>query len=325
MSNIFALDIGGAFIKTTFLKESGEKQFSIVPFELFKHPESLSKELKKLKLKIETKKFQTCITMTGELCDSFPTRAYGVQHIVNSSLEVFGEKLKIFSRKGKLLEPLEAIKFHEDVASANWLLPPLHLSQKINDFLFVDIGSTTTDLTPVQDGVVSNKGWDDFGRLANEELLYAGYLRTPIQSVKQKLTVKGLEVSLVSETFATMGDVYLTLGKIDAVDYLCATPDGKGKNRNSALTRIARCVLSEKKKLGISEVINMAEELALAMRQRIKDAIAVFGLPVIVTGKGAFILDEAIADGEIEIAKHDVDEIENLDPSHALAMLLLRG
>ena len=320
--DIFALDIGGAFIKWTLLRSSGKAASGIVHFPLYSAPEKLSATLKKVRPK--TKTFLTVLTMTGELADCFPDRAHGVRHIVDASVTAFGPSLAgVFARSGKLLPPALAKRFPEEVASANWILPPLWFSRFAKSFLFVDIGSTTTDLTPVQKGKIANTGRDDFHRLSAGELLYTGYLRTPVQSVLNRVELKGNSLPLTSEFFAVMGDVYLALGMITKRQYNCPTPDGGPKTKKASLVRIARSVLSERKILGDSAVLDMASQLAAAQRRLIMKAVRRFRKPVIATGSGAFIIGESLKSGEIKPHPlHSSGDMKKLDPSRALALLV---
>ncbi|MBI3795096.1 MAG: hypothetical protein HY280_10290, partial [Nitrospinae bacterium] len=150
--NIFALDVGGAFIKSAFLPEGGRPASKITPFEMWKNPEKLATVLKGLKPKHGAT--MCAITMTGELCDCFKNRREGVWHIVESAQKVFDDVL-VFGINGGLLAPKEAIKNYRDVASANWAVVPQYIGRFENDFLLCDIGSTTTDLTPVRGGKIS--------------------------------------------------------------------------------------------------------------------------------------------------------------------------
>ncbi len=327
MTDIFAIDVGGAFIKWTYFSKKGAREHGLVPFELFRYPKLLKKELKKIKPK--SKKLSTVLTMSGELCDSFASRAHGVRHIVSEVDAAFGSagsSLKVFSRNGELVAPTKAITSPKDVASANWMPAPLWLSGLTGDFLFVDIGSTTTDITPVRKGKLVNKGDDDFSRLSGGELLYTGYLRTPVQSVSATFPIKGREVPVANEYFSIFGDIYLALGLIKPKEYNCPTPDGKGKTKEAALTRLARVVLSERKELGEKELIDLASQLAWIQLQLILAGIRKFNLELLVTGKGAFILDGAVRMGQVHLHTFGKgNDIKNLDPSHALALLVREG
>ncbi len=330
--NILALDIGGAFIKITFLKSAGKPQRQtkqkpkkqVVPFELWKHPQKLAAVLRRLAP--QTKRSAVAITMTGELCDCFADRRRGVKHIVDSTVKVFGKSVKIFGRKGALLSPSNAIANYTKAASANWAAAPLYLSGRANDFLFIDIGSTTTDLTPVRKGKLACKGWDDFGRLSNGELLYTGYLRTPVPSVVSSLTARGKQVPVSSETFAIMGDAHLTLGAISPSKYLCPTPDGGAKTKHAAMKRLARTVLADARDLNRADIMSMAKQAARAQRHQIIKAAKRFRLRIIATGAGAFILNKALRSGELKSHPLSKDPyLKNLDPSLALALMLNEG
>jgi len=324
--DIFSLDIGGAFIKTAYLPErsasirDGAKR-GIVEFPMYREEKRLVSVLKKLKPK--SKSAEVVVTMTGELCDSFPDRKRGVRHIVKSAVEVFGDETKIFGRHGEFFRPAVAMKKWEEVASANWSAIPILLSQKADSFLHVDIGSTTTDLTPLRNGKVANRGWDDFGRMKNSELLYTGYLRTPIGSVVGSFSIDGDDIPVVPEYFALMGDVYLALGMIDKKGYAIDTPDGAPKTKAASLARLARTVLSERKILEDETLLDMARQAVKTQRKRIVDAILKHRLDVIVTGRGSFILDEALSCGDIKRAEIDFGpvDISNLDPSMAIALI----
>ncbi|MDH5541402.1 MAG: hypothetical protein OEY64_00420 [Nitrospinota bacterium] len=324
--NIFSLDIGGAFIKSAYLPEIGRPKQGILPFKMYREPERLFSVLKKLKPK--TKNVQTIVTMTGELCDSFATRMEGVRHIVECCVTAFGRETLFLGRRGELFTGARAKRLHEEVASANWVAIPLFLSMcaGMKDFLHVDIGSTTTDLTRVKGGEIANRGWDDFGRLANGELVYTGYLRTPLHSVSASVTVDGRSVPLSSEYFAVMGDVYLALGRIGAGKYSIDTPDGRGKTKAAALSRIARSVLSERGALGDVAIIDMAGQLAKAQSETVLKAASGIGGDVVVTGTGSFIAERFARKVEMVegILPRDFG-VSDIDPSLALALLAGKG
>ncbi len=324
--NILALDIGGSFIKSAYLRKNAKPVRSIVPFELWKQPQQLASTLRALRPK---GRYECAITMTGELCDCFASRRQGVRHIVESAQEVFGS-ISVFGVRGELLSLRQAVQRHCEVASANWAIAPLLLAGDMRDFLLVDIGSTTTDMTPVRKGNIANKGWTDFGRLKNGELLYTGYLRTPVQAVAQAVRVGGACVPLSAETFCQMGDLYLLLKKIGSKKYNATTPDGKGKTVAAALRRLARCVLAEPGELSALELLGIAQQVAKAQQDAIVAAAVKFGLPLVTTGTGAFILDEVLNQPEGndgKLARHELADRHGygVDPSLALALLMERG
>jgi probable H4MPT-linked C1 transfer pathway protein len=263
--------------------------------------------------------------MTGELCDCFENRRRGVRHIVESAQKAFGP-LRVFGVRGELFTPQQAVRNYGQVASANWAAIPLLLAREASDFLLVDIGSTTADLTPVRNGKIANRGWTDFGRLKNGELLYTGYLRTPVQATVRTARIGGADVPLAAETFCQGGDVYLILGKIRAKQYNAPTPDGKGKTVFTAMRRLARCVLADEGELPARELRAVARQIADEQLRAITAAAEKFDLPVVATGVGAFILDGSFAAGRLK--RHEVSArrgVTGLDPSLALALLTKEG
>lgn len=312
--DIFTLDIGGAFIKTSLLPERGRPRQRVIPFELWKNSGQLAKLLKSIGP--VSRHVKTAITMTGELCDCFKNRLEGVRHIVTSAQKAYGTRLTVFGRKLVLYRPEEAIRKHAEVASANWAIVPTWLGYSIKNFLLIDIGSTTTDLTPVRNGKIANRGFCDFDRLANGELIYTGYLRTPLPAVVKTLMVGKKKVPVASETFCIMGDVHFVRGKIIKSQYNCPTPDGRAKTGTAALARLARTVLSDRKNLGDAKILKIANEAAKAQSSQITTAAKRFGLKTIITGAGAFILDGA------GLRAYERADTANLDPSLALALLI---
>jgi hypothetical protein len=321
---IFTLDIGGAFIKTTYLPiNGGRPNCSITPFRMYEHPEKLASALKSLGPKAKS---DIAVTMTGELCDCFKNRASGVRHIVKSAETVFGSGVKIFSRKGRLVTVKQAVKNWQDVASANWAITPLWLATIADDFLLMDIGSTTTDLTPVRKKVIAGRGWNDFERSLNGELVYSGYLRTPVAAVAQSVVLRGRAVPLSSETFSIMGDVHLIRGAITKAMYNSGAPDGGGTNRPAAMRRLARQLMAERGELTGRELESVAEQLAGRQMSMIVKAAKRFRLKVVPIGTGAFIAEEAIGTGKLRPHRlAGSDMVKRLDPTLSLAYLMREG
>lgn len=315
--NVFAMDVGGAFIKTAFLTARGKIRRRIVPFEMWKHPEKLAGVLDALKPGGD---FVAAITMTGELCDCFKNRREGVRHIVRSASKVFGDAC-VFGVKRGLIGPEEAVKKYGDVASANWVIPPLLVARTERTFLLVDVGSTTTDLTPVRNGKIANKGFTDFGRLKNGELVYSGYLRTPVQFLVKTAKLGKREAPFSSEYFCVAGDAHLILGNITKSQYLSPAPDGGPKTKAGALRRLSRAMLADEGELTSGELRAVAKQIAEAQREGIVRAAARFGLPLVTIGAGAFILDEAFKNGALERVG-SAKRYGWLDPSLALAFLV---
>jgi len=60
--------------------------------------------------------------------------------------------------------------------------------------------------------------------------------------------------------FAITADAYLALGQISQDRYACDTPDGSGKDRASALRRLARAVCADLEEIGETGAMAIAEQ-----------------------------------------------------------------
>src|SRR3972149_6566127 len=97
--------------------------------------------------------------------------------------------------------------------------------------------------------------------------------------------------------YAIAADVYLVLGRIGPGEYVCATPDGRGKTAHEALGRLARVVCEDSKGMTPEEIIRMAAYIAEKQVQQITEGMYQvlsridrgFRLPVVAVGIGAFL------------------------------------
>lgn len=215
------------------------------------------------------------VVMTGELCDCFKTRREGVLRIRDTVSRIFedaGVEVEYFDRGG-IFRRGEAIE--EDplaFASTNWLASAKLVSMIHRDVIFVDCGSTTTDVIPIVGGEIKAKR-SDIERLNSHshELLYSGVLRTNVATLLRRVRLRGEEYAAASELFAITADAYLVLGDITPADYKCESPNGyafatesEAKSRASAMRRLARVLCSDLEEIG--------EEGARSIAVQVKDA-----------------------------------------------------
>jgi probable H4MPT-linked C1 transfer pathway protein len=183
------------------------------------------------------------LTMTGELADVFSSRDEGVRGLLEI-IEHYApvEEKQIYAGRAGFAGVEQARAMAGDVASANWHATA-SLVGRLNGYaLFVDMGSTTTDLIPVVGGIVSAQGYSDAERLLTGELVYTGFTRTFVMSVTARAPVDGRFTPLMNEYFASMADVHRILGVLDECDDRHATADGKEKTVNASIARLARMV-----------------------------------------------------------------------------------
>ena len=238
------------------------------------------------------------VTMTAELADVFPDRATGVARIA----AVMAERLRhvaVYAGRAGLIEPGAAAEHAEDVASANWHASAGLAARFVPDGLFVDIGSTTTDIVPIRDGRVVAAGYSDAERLATEELVYTGLTRTALMAVADRVPVDGAWVGVAAEYFATMADVYRVLGELDETADQMATADGREKTVEASRARLARMVGRDARGLDPAGWRGVAAWFAEAQMRRIMDGAALVlsraclpdGAPVVATGAGVRLVE----------------------------------
>jgi (4-(4-[2-(gamma-L-glutamylamino)ethyl]phenoxymethyl)furan-2-yl)methanamine synthase len=229
-STILGLDIGGANLKAA----TPDKRAVSVPFALWKQPDKLPAALAELVAKFPDVE-ELAVTMTGELCDCFETKRDGVNAIIAAvRFASGGRRIRVWSTDGCFLNDNDAKANHLKVASANWHALATLAGQyaPTGRVILIDIGSTTTDIIPILDGVPVPLKKTDYERIESWELLYTGVRRTPLCSI--------MGWTGTAELFATTLDVYLTLGFIREDPADCDTADGRPATRAHARSRLAR-------------------------------------------------------------------------------------
>ena len=133
------------------------------------------------------------ITMTGELVDLFEHREDGVKQIIHTMTTLLPQRrcLLFAGMEGFLKSEQVEARHYQAIASANWLASASFAAQKVGSGLFVDIGSTTTDILLLNDGKVLAQGYTDYQRLVSQELIYTGIVRTAVMAVAQTALDQG--------------------------------------------------------------------------------------------------------------------------------------
>jgi probable H4MPT-linked C1 transfer pathway protein len=320
MIKILGLDIGGA---NTKLASSDGKIAESHYVPLWKGAD-LSSLLRDIAGRLAP--IKVGVVMTGELADCFQDKESGIRYILGVVKDAFGWEVKYLDKNGVFVRGEENLR---DLASANWVASSLLAGRMYGDCILVDVGSTTSDIIPIKNGVpLAEK--TDFERLKRSELVYAGVLRTSIASLLGQAVVEGERCRVSSEYFAITGDVYLVLGHISPEEYTCETPDNKGKNREDALRRLARVVCADLEEISQESLQSLAKQvfdkqtwdLALA----IKEVAYRHGLDRIVAcGLGEFLVEAAGSRLDMRtmlISDEYGMEISRVFPAYAVARLL---
>jgi hypothetical protein len=207
--------------------------------------------------------------------------------------------------KDEIENPLE-------LAASNWAASRYHLEKKYREGILVDVGSTTTDIIPFGPG--TKPGKTDLERLRRGQLVYTGFLRTPVSAVVKKVPYRGALTRISSEYFAITADVYNILGVLEK--YSCSTPDGGGKSRRDSMRRIARHLCAALDDIDMEGIIRICDHVYQEQSMDIANA-----LEEVVKGSGmrdAYVCGVGSALGEraCEIADLKVHDLSAITPTH---------
>jgi (4-(4-[2-(gamma-L-glutamylamino)ethyl]phenoxymethyl)furan-2-yl)methanamine synthase len=300
-------DVGGANVKAAWLAyEQGrarEIRAASHPYEIWLDKDRLPRVLQRVLQEAAPELPQAmALAMTAELADIFVTKREGVRFVLDHFLAAFPDcPGYALSLSGEFVPSAEARARPLDFAASNWLATAIFAARQYPNCLLVDVGSTTTDIIPILDGNVANRGHTDLERLIAGELVYTGVLRTHLAAVVRVVPVGGQSCPVSSEYFAISGDIHLILGHLNPADYTCPTPDGRPPTVASARQRLARLVCADTEMLDSATLDEMAHfiyeqqlhqvgKALLQVRSRLQRQQE---LPVVVMGSGAFLAAEA--------------------------------
>jgi probable H4MPT-linked C1 transfer pathway protein len=255
-TQVLGLDIGGANIKAAHSDGTART----VRFPLWKHPEQLTGELAALCATMP-RHDMLAITMTGELCDCFPTKRAGVRAILQSvRAAAIDTTIRVWCTGSHFLTLDEAMEIPLSVAAANWLAEAHSVARQFPSerVMLIDTGSTTTDIVYLNRGIPEPRAFTDVDRLSSGELVYTGIRRTPVCGVL------GMEVA--SEFFTTMLDAYVIQGHLPENSDDCDTADGRPITRAAAHARLARMRCADVETFSEAQARSLAEHAIAVQR-----------------------------------------------------------
>jgi (4-(4-[2-(gamma-L-glutamylamino)ethyl]phenoxymethyl)furan-2-yl)methanamine synthase len=269
---VAGFDIGGAHLKAARVEHGRVVGAVTVPTPLWQGLDTLVTALVEtapLHVDADLKVF----TMTGELSDIFASRDAGVAALLEMIERQFpsGAKLVYAGRSG-FVAFADAGRLAIDVASANWHATAALVARLTDDGLFVDMGSTTTDLIAIRDGRVGNAGYTDAERLLTGELVYTGFTRTFLFVLASHAPVRGRFSPLMNEYFASMADVHRILGVLDEKDDKHPSADGKEKSIAGSTARLARMIGRDAADLDPAEWLDIARWFSEQQLRMMHDA-----------------------------------------------------
>ena len=322
---ILGLDIGGANTKAA---SADGKYAKSVYLPLWKNS-PLEKVLKRINA--EQKPEAVAVVITGELADCFSSKKEGLESIMNAACRAFSCPVYFWGHSGfkgiDVITPGDPTDIM-DIAAANWSASAELLARELGTSLFVDMGSTTTDLIPIKSKPLAAK--TDFLRLASGELVYMGLLRTRLDSILPVARIRGHHVPLAPELFAIIADAHLALGHIDQDRYSCDTADGKDRGRSSSLRRLARSVCADLEEIGERGAMAIAEQACTEQKRILVSAMERqaerHGLErVAAAGLGEWLIAEAAMTLGLEcilLSELYGSTISDVFPAYAAARLL---
>ena len=247
----------------------------------------------------------------------------------------------IYAGPAGFLTPRNATQKTDAVASANWAASAQLVASHLRDALFVDVGSTTTDLVPIRGGVLKVRGFSDADRLACEELVYTGVTRTPIMALADRIPFDGQWIPAMAEYFATTADVYRLTGDLpEGADQLSAADNG-GKTVRDSARRLARMIGRDVESARFAQWKQCAHHLADLQLLQIRQAcervlsrtVAVDRSPIVGAGVGRFLVRKLAAqlgrryldfDSLIDVVPKAASCASSCAPAVAVALLAQR-
>jgi len=300
MRAIIGWDIGGAHLKAA-RAENGR----IVAVEQLASPlrlglGSVAAALAKARQRLGGAD-QHVVTMTAELADTFASRSEGVTAIAATvERELAGQPIRLYAGRAGFIAPTAAGDHVADIASANWHATAALAASRHQAGLVADMGSTTTDLIPVNDGRIATQGYTDAERLASGELVYTGVVRSFLMASAQRAPFRGRWCTLINENFANMADVHRILDSLPEDVDLMPTADGRDRSVEASCARLARMVggdLSDAEAPGWRALARwFAEQQLRAVTDAAMLVLSQTALPddapLITAGAGAGVLQE---------------------------------
>ncbi|WP_374306851.1 hydantoinase/oxoprolinase family protein [Methylocella sp.] len=341
MREIIGWDVGGAHLKAARVVDGVVTAAVQAPCPLWLGLGELDRAFKEAAAEVGRADLNV-VTMTGEQTDAFATRADGVEGLAAAAARLLAPgRALVYAGRAGFVEAGEARAHADDVASANWRASAALVGTRLREALFVDMGSSTTDLIPVAAHAPAPVGFSDAQRLEHGELVYTGLSRTFLMAGPRRAPFGGRWTGLMNEWFADMADVGRILGRLppgaDGMD----APDGREKTPAASMARLARMIGRDAADGGESAWRGLSAFLAEAQLREIMDAAFLVlsrgvlseDAPIVGAGVGRGVVEELAHrlgrpftpfDALIEAAPQVRERAADCAPAAALALLAAR-
>ena len=296
-NGVIGLDIGGANLKAVH----SDGCVRCEPFALWERPSELPAALRSL-LDALPSANRLAITMTGELCDCFATKAEGVNTILDAvSAATDPTRVRVFQTDGRFVSIDAARAEFMKTAAANWMALATLAARECGRGLLIDIGSTTTDIIPLRTAAAVPRGRTDPERLATGELVYSGVRRTPLCALIRKVPWRGGHCRVAAELFATTLDVYLHTGDLPENPDDCSTADHRPATKAAARARLARMICADQTLVSDADVDAIVATVVQAQLDVLRSACGEVSKTlgsapdtIVVSGSGEFLTERLL-------------------------------
>ena len=277
MQTLIGWDIGGAHLKAARVEDGRVVRTATIACPLWQGLGELDRAFREARAVVGEADHHA-VTMTGELCDAFPSRAAGVAGLAQRAAQEFpGATLQLYAGRAGFVPMASAAGHVADIASANWHASAALVAKRHPEALMIDMGSTTTDLIPIIGGQVAARGYCDATRAENGELVYTGLVRSFVMALADRAPFEGRWTVLMNEYFATSADIYRILGALpDGADVM-ATADGREKTVAASCARLARMIGRDASDAPLAQWQKLAAWFAQAQMRGVADAARLVG------------------------------------------------
>jgi probable H4MPT-linked C1 transfer pathway protein len=310
-----------------------------MPFALWREPAGLAGAVGRL-IESAPATQRLAVTMTGELCDCFGTKAEGVRHILTALQQAAAARdIRVYLVDGRLATLAEARESPHLAAASNWHALARFACRYVaaDAGLLIDVGSTTTDIVPLVGGRPQPEGLDDTTRLMAGELVYTGVGRTPVCAIARELPWRDGHCPVAAELFATAADAYVVLGELPEQPKADWTADGRPLTKEFSRRRLARMICADAPGFTMADALRAAAAVRDAQAEQVREAAArrvgCLGRivkTIVVSGAGEFLAREVghkvLPRAEIVSLSQELGAAASrAAPAHALAVLATEG
>ena len=219
-------DIGGVNVKVARIAADGSVRALTVPFSIERDADQLQGLLEHLGKEVGAANTQHAVTMTAELSQRFRSKAEGVACVLDALERAFpGAPFHVLDTNGRFRTPAESRSRPMEVSASNWMATAMVVAGEHRDIILLDMGTTTTDIIPIQAGRVQALGRTDPDRLASGELVYSGALRTPVEALVRRVPWRSGTALVSADNFAHTADVHRWLGTLPPDAFIDGTSD----------------------------------------------------------------------------------------------------